>query len=98
MIQHVVAFTWNDSVPLGHADICVQTLMAMSREIDSIREYRCGADLAMSTPATADFIIVATFDDIEGWRKYDEHPLHNQVRIQYFKPYLASRTAGQFIY
>jgi hypothetical protein len=27
---------------------------------------------------------------------YDEHPLHNEVRATYFKPYIAKRSAAQF--
>lgn len=96
MIQHVVALTWNDSVPPGHADACVEALMKMSREIHTVREYRCGTDLGVSALTNADFVIVATFDDVDGWRHYDEYPLHNEIRAQYFKPYVASRTAGQF--
>lgn len=96
MIQHSVALTWNDAVPPGHADACVDALMAMSRAIHTIREYRCGADLGLSAPANADFLIMATFDDEDGWRHYDEHPLHNEIRAKFFKPYTASRTAGQF--
>lgn len=96
MIQHSVALTWNDSLPPGHPSACADALMKMSREIHTIREYRCGADLGMSAPSNADFVIVATFDDVEGWRHYDEHPLHNEIRAKYFQPFVATRTAGQF--
>lgn len=75
MIQHSVILTWNDSVPPGHADACVDALMAMSRQIRTIREYRCGADLGLAGQVDARFVIVATFDDVDGWRHYDEHPL-----------------------
>ncbi|MEK7292282.1 MAG: Dabb family protein [Actinomycetota bacterium] len=96
MIQHTVALTWNDSVPPRHADACVEVLMTMSRVIHTIREYRCGPDLGLSFPTSADFVIVATFDDVDGWRHYDQHPMHNEIRAKYFMPYVASRTAGQF--
>ena len=96
MIQHLVAFRWNDSVPLGHADACSDALMKMVHAIHTIREFRCGPDLGLSAPTNADFLIVATFDDVDGWRHYDEHPLHNEIRAKFFSPYVASRTAGQF--
>lgn len=96
MIQHTVILTWNDSVPSGHADACVDGLMAMSRSIHTVREYRCGADLGLTAPINPRFVIVATFDDVDGWRHYDEHPLHNEIRAKFFKLYVASRTAGQF--
>jgi len=96
MIQHTVILTWNDSVPLGHAEECVGALLAMSRQIHTIREYRCGADLGMTAPGESRFIIVATFDDVDGWRYYDEHPLHNEIRTIFFKPFVASRMSAQF--
>ncbi|MHB1089471.1 MAG: Dabb family protein [Ilumatobacteraceae bacterium] len=96
MIQHTVALTWNDAVPPDHANVCVEALMAMSRAIHTIREFRCGANLRLSEPTNTDFVIVATFDDVDGWRHYDEYPLHNEIRAKFFKPYVASRTAGQF--
>ena len=98
MIQHTVILAWNDSVPPGHAEACVEALVGMSRQIHTIREYRCGADLGLTAPADARFVIVATFDDVDGWRYYDEHPLHNEIRAKYFKPYIAQRTASQISY
>ncbi len=96
MIQHIVAFTWNESAPAAHSQTCVDVLIKMAEQIDSIREYRCGANLGVSVSANADFVVVATFDDVEGWRKYDEFPLHEEIRAQYFKPYIATRMAAQF--
>jgi hypothetical protein len=96
MLQHVVAIHWNDAVPDGYADTVVQALHEMVRSIDTVRDYRCGPDLGVSGADNADFVIVATFDDVAGWRVYDEHPLHNEVRATYFKPYIAKRSAAQF--
>jgi hypothetical protein len=96
MIQHIAALTWNESVPDNHAQVCVDALMKMAEQIDSVREYRCGANLGVSAAANADFVVVATFDDVEGWRKYDQFPLHDEVRAQYFKPYIATRMAARF--
>jgi len=96
MIQHTVILAWNDTVPAGHAEVCVDALIVMSRQIYTIREYRCGADLGLTAPAEARFVIVATFDDVDGWRYYDEHPLHNEIRANFFKPYVATRVSAQF--
>jgi hypothetical protein len=40
-------------------------------------------------------LIIATFDDVAGWREYDESALHNEIRAKYFKPYIATRAAAQ---
>jgi hypothetical protein len=96
MIQYSAMITWNDSVPSGHPSACVDALMEMSCQIHTVREYRCGADLGLTAPAESRFIVVATFDDVDGWRYYDEHPLHNEIRAKFFKPYVASRISTQF--
>lgn len=96
MIQHSVILTWNDSVPVGHAGQCVEALMTMSKSIDTIREYRCGADLGLAGQVDERFVIVATFDDVDGWHLYDEHPLHNEIRVKYFKPFVSARVSAQF--
>ena len=98
MLQHVVAITWNDQVPESYAEVVTKVLKDMASKIPSVRDYRCGPDLGVSAPTNANYLIVATFDDVAGWRAYDEDPLHNEIRAKYFKPYIASRAASQISY
>jgi hypothetical protein len=98
MLQHVVALTWNDSVPQNYAEVVNKVLHEMAKTIPSVRSYRCGADLGVSSHANANYLIVAEFDDVAGWREYDENPLHNEVRAKYFAPYVASRVASQITF
>jgi len=95
MLQHVVALTWNDDVPPNYHETVTKVLHDMVTQIPSVRDYRCGPDLGVSTPTNADYLIVATFDDVAGWREYDESALHNEIRAKYFKPYIATRAAAQ---
>jgi hypothetical protein len=46
----------------------------------------------------ADYLIVAEFDDVVGWREYDENALHNEIRAKYFAPYVGSRSAAQITF
>ncbi len=95
MLQHVVAITWNDQVPDNYAEVITAVLKDMAAKIPSVRDYHCGPDLGVSAPTNANYLIAATFDDVAGWRAYDEDPLHNEIRAKYFKPYIASRAASQ---
>jgi hypothetical protein len=95
MLQHVVALTWNDDVPPNYHETVTKVLHDMVTQIPSVRDYRCGPDLGVSAPTSADYLIVATFDDVAGWREYDESALHNEIRAKYFKPYIATRAAAQ---
>jgi hypothetical protein len=52
----------------------------------------------VNSNANADYLIVAEFDDVAGWREYDENALHNEVRAKYFAPYVASRAAAQITF
>jgi hypothetical protein len=70
----------------------------MVKHIPSIRSYRCGPDLGVSVATNADYLIVAEFDDVVGWREYDENALHNEIRAKYFAPYVGSRSAAQITF
>jgi hypothetical protein len=73
-------------------------LQEMVKHIPSIRSYRCGPDLGVSVATNADYLIVAEFDDVAGWREYDENALHNEIRAKYFAPYVGSRSAAQITF
>ena len=98
MLQHVVAITWNDQVPPNYAETVSVVLQEMASHISSVREYHCGPDLGVSTAVNADYLIVAEFDDVAGWREYDENALHNEIRAKYFAPYVGSRSAAQITF
>lgn len=95
MLQHVVAITWNDQVPVNYAETITKVLHEMVEQIPTVRSYHCGPDLGVSAASNANYLIAATFDDVAGWRVYDESPLHNEIRAKYFKPYIATRSAAQ---
>jgi hypothetical protein len=40
--------------------------------------------------------LAARFDDLDGWRQYDEHPDHDRVRVEAVRPHIAERAAVQF--
>ncbi len=98
MLQHVVTITWNDQVPANYHEIIDKVLQDMARQIPTVRSYRCGPDLRVSASTNANYLIAATFDDVAGWRVYDENSLHNEIRAKYFKPFIAIRTASQISY
>jgi hypothetical protein len=54
--------------------------------------------LGVSVATNADYLIVAEFDDVAGWREYDENALHNEIRAKYFAPYVGSRSAAQITF
>lgn len=96
MITHVASFRWKpETTEADIAAICagLGTLPAL---VPSIRSYSFGRDLVIKDPTNMDFAVIATFDSIDGWREYDEHPIHDQVRSELIRPWIAERAAVQF--
>lgn len=94
MIRHVVGLTW--TVDATDADVAAvrAALAELPGQIPEIRGYTFGTDLGL-VDGNADFAIVADFDDVDGWRRYQRHPAHQAVLTDRIRPILAARAAVQ---
>ena len=97
MFHHVVTFKWNAPLTAEQLDHVKKSLASLPTQISCIRSYVFGVDLQLSAGTNSDFAIVATFDSAQDWAIYDQHPVHDQVRIEVLKPLIAERSAVQFI-
>lgn len=95
MFHHIVLFSWNDSVPNGHAAIAANELRRYASTLDGTISYHCGENLGL-TDGAADFAVSAVFEDQAAWHAYDTADEHNRIRREVFGPYVASRTVIQF--
>jgi hypothetical protein len=96
VITHVVSFRWKpETAPANIAEIR-DGLASLPAAVPSIRTYTFGSDVGLSGPVNMDFVIVATFDSVDGWREYDQHPVHEQVRAEIIRPWIAERAVVQF--
>lgn len=96
MIHHVVLFTWRDALPEGYLDTIAEALDKMRATMPYIVDYRYGPDRGLHESGNADFGIVATFANVDDWRRYDTDDLHNSIRADVFKPVVGTRTVMQF--
>jgi hypothetical protein len=96
VITHIVMFRWKADLPAGQLVAIAAALDGLPPAIPSIRSYRHGRDLGASAPTNFDYGIVATFDDIDGWRQYDTHPVHEAARSDVIRPWIAERSSVQF--
>lgn len=94
MIRHVVTFTWTDETTPEDVDEIVQRLRALPVNIAELRSYFVGPDLGLG--GTADFAIVADFDDVAGFEVYRDHPEHVAVATECIAPCIATRSAVQY--
>jgi hypothetical protein len=94
VIRHVVGLTW--TVDTTDADVAAvrAALAELPGQIPEIRGYTFGTDLGL-VDGNADFAIVADFDDVDGWRRYQRHPAHQAVLTDRIRPILAARAAVQ---
>jgi hypothetical protein len=94
VIRHVVCLTWK--VDATDADIAaVRAAVAeLPGQIPEIRNYTFGSDLGI-VDGNAHFAIVADFDDVDAWHRYQRHPAHQAVLADRIRPILAARAAVQ---
>jgi hypothetical protein len=94
MFRHVVLFVWSDDATDAQKSAVVEGLRALPGLIDTIRDYRIGADAGLAE-GNSDFAVVADFDDRDGYLIYRDHPEHQRVIAELIRPILASRAAVQ---
>jgi hypothetical protein len=96
VITHVVMFRWKPEITDADRAAISAALDTLPAAVPSIRTYVHGPDVGASTAANYDYAIAATFDDVDGWREYDVHPTHDDVRANVIRPWVAERAAVQF--
>jgi len=94
MFRHVVMLRWKpEATPEQRA--AVETgLAALPARIPEIRGYTIGPD-AHVNEGNYDLVIVADFDDVDGYLVYRDHPDHQAVIREHIAPILAERAAVQ---
>ena len=95
MVRHVVLFTWKAGTTAEQIAAAAAGLRSLPAQISSIKAYTCGSDLSLGEPRW-DFAIVADFDDADGWRDYDQHAAHDEVRQHLVTPLVETRASVQF--
>jgi hypothetical protein len=91
----VVLIEWNDDVDEAVVIAFTEGLRTLRSQIPTIRAYAYGPNLGMPG-STADFVICADFDDLDGFVAYRDHPAHDAFRAEHLAPNARSRTAAQY--
>lgn len=95
MIRHVVVLTWVADVTDADVAAARASVAALPAQIPEIRAYTFGSDLGV-VDGNAHFAIVADFDDVDAWHRYQRHPAHQAVLTDRIRPIVARRAAVQF--
>ena len=94
-LRHVVMFKWAEGLGADHAARVKEGLDALPGEIEQIRSYVHGTDIGVSD-GNYDYVVVADFDDLQGFRTYREHPQHLVFIEEVIKGNVAARAAVQY--
>jgi stress responsive alpha/beta barrel protein len=94
MFRHVVLLRWKpEATPEQRA--AVETgLATLPGLIPGIRSYTIGTDAHVNV-GNYDLVVVADFDDVDGYLVYRDHPDHQAVIREHIAPILAERAAIQ---
>ena len=95
--RHVVMFRWAEDVDDEHVDLVRERLSALPHEIEEIRSYVHGTDVGVSE-GNWDYVLVADFDNVQGFVVYRDHPSHVLLIEEVIKGRIADRAAVQYQY
>lgn len=85
---------WKPETTAATRDAIAAAIGQLPTRIDTIRSYVVGPDAGVDG-GNYDLVIVADFDDVEGYVSYRDHPEHRRVITELVVPNLAARAAAQ---
>jgi len=95
VITHIALFRWKPETTPEQIAAISAGLATLPGLIPSLKTYQFGTDIGASGPANMDYAVIATFETIEDFRAYLEHPEHDRVRAAIIRPWIAERSDVQ---
>ncbi len=92
--RHVVALQWKAEATDEQRRSAVAALRRLPDLVPTIRSYVVGED-ARVNDGNHDLVIVADFDDLDGYLVYRDHAEHQRVITNELAPIVARRAAVQ---
>lgn len=94
MFRHVVMARWAENATDEQKQAVRDGLAGLPDEISEIRSYRIGEDAGLGED-NFDIVVVADFDDRDGFVAYRDHPVHVKFVTELFRPLIRARAAVQ---
>lgn len=95
MFRHTVLFRFKDGTTSEQTEAISVALGQLPSIIGQIRSYSFGPDAAVN-PGNFDFAVTGTFDSVDDYLVYRDHPEHQRFVKELVVPVLESRAAVQF--
>ncbi len=94
MFRHVVMFRWTPDATAEAKASVASRLAELPDAIATVRGYHVGADAGL-VDGNWDFVVIAEFDDADGYLTYRDHATHRAVIAEAILPIVAERAAIQ---
>ena len=95
MLRHIAIFRFEPDTTAAQIEHMTAGLRSLPDQIPEIRDYRCGPDAGLRE-GNWEYAVVADFDDVDDWRTYVEHPVHQAMIAERISPIITERTAVQY--
>ena len=95
MFRHVVMFRWNEEVTDDQVLAAGRALDGLPALVPTIRDYRHGGDAGVNS-GNFDYVVVADFDDVDGYLAYRDHPDHLALIADHIAGRVTDRAAVQY--
>ena len=96
MIRHVVQFTWSADADADRRAATVAALRGLGEEVGGMTALDVHDDAGLRE-GNAHNVLVADFPDEESFRRYAQDPVHQAVLAEHVRPWLAGRSAVQYV-
>lgn len=96
MLRHVVLFTWSGAADEQRRATTLQALRRLPDDVGGMSSFEVVDDAGL-VDGNADTVLIAEFPDEESFRRYAQHPAHLQVIAEHVRPWLAGRSAVQYL-
>jgi Stress responsive A/B Barrel Domain len=95
MIRHTVIFRWKAEATAEQRQRVATELSRLPALVPTLRSYELGSDLGVNE-GNFDFAVSASFDDLDGYLAYRDHPVHRAIIREHISPLIQERAAVQF--
>jgi Stress responsive A/B Barrel Domain len=95
MLHHVVTFHLGSDAPAGQAERICDAIDALAARLPEVRSAATGVDLGLRE-GNASCAAVLTFDDVDSFGVYADHPEHQRIIRELIAPHIDSRHPVQF--
>lgn len=95
MIRHCSLWKFRTDAPADLADQITRAYGTVENEIPSVRAVQVGKNIGYLA-ANYDYALNLDFDDLDGYREYVKHPLHQKIWEDLLEPHVETRVGVQF--